>query len=494
MQGYWIRVCLPLFCVAFAVPANAVEVNLVGEAETADAFGEAMAVGDFDCDGDDDLIVGVPGEDARRGAVNVVYSGSSGLGMAGNRLYKYGHFGTAVGEELFGAALVAGDFDDDGCDDVAIGAPGALIGGSVIIAYGGPGGIDPSVSEAWDQDAPGVNDVAEAPADNFGTTLSAADFDCDGFDDIAIGSPSESVGTIESAGLVNVLYGSASGITSDADQSFHLNTPSIAGTANEFENFAYSLASGDFDGDGCAELAVGTLGDAVDGEHNSGSVLILPGSIAGLSSNGDQLLTQKSLGVTDGSLFSLSLAAGDFDGNGLDDLAVGAYLGSEAGFHVLYGTAGGLSLVSLQNFTQSTPGVPGVSTDGDWFGLELVAGNFDGGPQDDLAIAAPGEVINGLSRAGTVTVLYGHPSGLATQPVLPDLIHQNMTSDAFAEATDLFGTCLASGDFNGDGFHELLVAGEHENLDGLNDAGAVHVFFGSGAGPQVNSQSQFLRQ
>ncbi|HEY3498425.1 MAG TPA: FG-GAP repeat protein, partial [Polyangiaceae bacterium] len=406
-----------------------------------------------------------------------------------------GSFGTAAGGELFGRALAAGDFDDDGCDDVAIGAPGALVGGAVIIAYGGSGGIDPSVSEAWDQDSPAVNDVAEA-ADFFGGTLTAADFDGDGYDDIAIGVPSEDVGTIESAGLVNVLYGSASGITSDADQVFHLNSTLIDGTADEFENFAYSLESGDFDGDGFAELAVGTLGDAVDGVHNSGSVLILRGSVAGLSSNGEQLLTQKALGFPVGTngLFSRSLAAGDFDGNDLDDLAIGSYLGNEGAFHVLYGTASGLSLTGAQVFTQSTPGVPGVSSSTDRFGMTLVAGNFDGGTQDDLAISATGEVINGFDRAGTVTILYGHSSGLATQPVLPDLIHQNMTSDAEAEATDLFGTNLASGDFNSDGFHELLVAGQHENLDGLNDAGAVHVFFGSGAGPQVNSQSQFLRQ
>ncbi|HEY3494382.1 MAG TPA: hypothetical protein VGK73_06840, partial [Polyangiaceae bacterium] len=136
MRRYWIQVCLPLFCATFAERANAVEVNLVGEAETSDRFGSAMAVGDFDCDGDDDLIVGVSGEDSQRGAINVLYSGSSGLGTSGNRLFKYGSFGTAAGGELFGRALAAGDFDDDGCDDVAIGAPGALVGGAVIIAYG----------------------------------------------------------------------------------------------------------------------------------------------------------------------------------------------------------------------------------------------------------------------------------------------------------------------------------------------------------------------
>jgi hypothetical protein len=499
MTLQWVKLCLVLACVAFAGRAKAAHVDLAGTSEANDKFGDEMAVGDFDCDGDDDLILSVRGEDSDRGAINVVYAGPAGLGTPGNKQLNALAFLYANGNEYFGSGLAAGDFDADGCDDIAIGTSGTDLGtavgaGAVIVAYGDPEGIDPVNSELWHQDSGGVGDVAES-GDGFGSTLAAADFDGDGFDDLVVGVPFEDVGGITSAGAVNVLYGSASGVTAAGDQFIHLNTTGVKGTADEYENFGWVFATGDFNGDEHADLAVGVFADGVDGIHNAGSVLVLPGSATGLNVDDDDLFTRESLGfVADFALFGYDVAAGDFDGDGKDDLAIGCPADDAGGAaHVLRGTTSGLSASGAQYWTQLTQGIPSDIADLENFGAKLAAGNFSGGPQDDLAIANYEETVSGFERAGAVTVLFGSSSGLSTQTA-PAFIHQDQTSDEEVEEFDKYGLELESGDFDGNGFDELLVAVPLESLSGFSFVGAVHVYYGSTGSIRVDRTSQFLRQ
>src|SRR6185369_11647957 len=116
----------------------------------------------------------------------------------------------------FGSALAAGDFDFDGFCDLAIGIPGKDVGteaeaGAVRIMYGGAAGLGATGAQLFDQNAPLIDDVAEA-GDHFGSALAARDFDGDGFADLAIGVPGEDVGAAVDAGAVNVLYGRAQGL------------------------------------------------------------------------------------------------------------------------------------------------------------------------------------------------------------------------------------------------------------------------------------------
>ncbi len=139
--------------------------------------------------------------------------------MVANQIWHQDIDGVEGGSEAldnFGASLAVGDFDGDGKDDLAIGVPGEDIGniasaGAVNILYGTNNGLTVTGDQIWHQDIDGVEGGSEA-FDNFGASLAVGDFDGDGKDDLAIGVPGEDIGNIVSAGAVNIIYGSDSGL------------------------------------------------------------------------------------------------------------------------------------------------------------------------------------------------------------------------------------------------------------------------------------------
>jgi hypothetical protein len=208
----------------------------------------------------------------------------------------------------------------------------------------------------------------------------AADFDNDGFADLAVGVSAEDVGAIGDAGAVNVLYGAAGGLTGAGSQLFTQASPEVAGIAEDGDSFGYALAAGDLDGDGFVDLAIGVPGEdtAINGV---GAVNVLYGGVDGLGGAGSQLFTQASPGMVgtaeDGDQFGQALAVGDFDGDGVADLAVGVpgeglgATSSAGAVNVLYGGADGLSGAGSQLFTQDSPELPDTAEDSDQFGAAL---------------------------------------------------------------------------------------------------------------------------
>jgi hypothetical protein len=168
-----------------------------------EGFGSAVAVGDFDGDGEHDLAAGSPdrsGGDVEPGVGAVsVFRGQPG-GPSGDARWVFE--GTETSASL-GAALAAGDFDGDGFDDLAAGAPGASVGGGrVSLFLGGPSGL------------PHAPDLVEegVPFASLGGSLAGADFDGDGLADLAVGAPLEGGCPTEygCAGAVHVWHGSVS--------------------------------------------------------------------------------------------------------------------------------------------------------------------------------------------------------------------------------------------------------------------------------------------
>lgn len=451
-------------------------------------------IGDFNGDTFADLAIGAPFEDtsgrADGGGVNVIYGSGSGLAAAGNQYWDQNSqgIGDAVeASDQFGFAAVAGDFNQDGFGDLAVGVPledAPLDSGAVNVLYGSPSGLTASGNQVWSQNSQGIGDSRE-PEDHFGRALAAGDFNGDGAFDLAIGVPFEDVSGRRDPGGVNVIYGSPSGLTANGNQFWHQGSPGIAGTPAGGDNFGFATTAADFNGDSFDDLAVGVPNDD---PARAGAVNVIFGSASGLRSAGNQLWHQNSPGIRGVSeatdLFGYCLAGGDFDGDGFDDLAMGvpfedvATKANGGAVSVIYGSAGGLGPSGNQQWSQDSPGIRGASEARDQFGFALAVEDFNGDNADDLPIGIPGE--DPRTNAGAIAVIFGGPPGLS--PAGNEVWSQTQLPGSPAEAWDGLGFSLAAGRFDEDMAADLAIGVPFEDVATKKDAGAVNVVYGSPGG------------
>ena len=335
------------------------------------------------------------------------------------------------------------------------------------------------------------------------SAMAKSDFNGDGFSDLAIGSSTEAVAGVSSAGAVNVVYGSLAGLTSVGNRLLVQSTCSF-GTPGYKDFFGQALATGNFNGDNFDDLAVGVPGEPVGAAPQAGEVDVMYGSAAGLTCEHSQSWNQNSPGIhgvpEQRDEFGLAVAAGDFNGDGYDELAVGVPLETfgdrnRAGVvHVLRGSPSGLT-GSSQLWHQDVEGVPGAVEATDLFGRALAAGDFGRGPaaHEDLAIGAPGEDIGDIEAAGAVEVIYGSVTGL-TASGSAVLSQASKSVHDTPEAGDRFGLALAAADMGVDDRADLAIGVPGESIGDHDNAGAVAVLYGLNVSGLTGTGDQLLYQ
>lgn len=347
--------------------------------------------------------------------------------------------------DAFGSVVATGDFDNDGYDDLVVASPNedwdGKVNAGIITVHYGPLSSSPGYSR-WSQNS--IDGAANESGDKFGSTLAVGDFNGDGVDDLAIGTPQEDHAGYEATGRVSVKYGiDGVGLTSGAP-SASFGQDDVPGVGEEDNGyFGGALAVGDFNADGIDDLAASSSGSTIDGEGYAGRVVIFYG-------------TEEIPGHPD--------PATELGGLGFANAMEGFNIG---------------------NF--------GLTPEyGDSFGVALAAGNFDNYAGDDLAIGVPNRDHSGATDPGMVLVKFSNPF------VTLKNSYKQMTIDAddinaVARDGDRMGQHLTAGALNTDLYQDLVIGIPEKEVNGVDDAGLVGVVWGAGGTSNMLSGAQHLR-
>ncbi|MFJ9176761.1 FG-GAP-like repeat-containing protein [Streptomyces sp. NPDC102360] len=357
-------------------------------------------------------------------------------------------------------AKYADDFNGDGYRDYAYGSYSSHGGGSVAVVLGtasGPGTTTKRISQA----STGVPGADEAD-DMFGEVRAAADFDGDGYGDLAVAATGENGSAGTGQGAVTILWGSPTGLST--------GTTLPNKNADSYNAMGKDLATGDFNGDGKQDLAL----------VNGAVTYVYRGPLTRSGGTGAVTKLDKT-----SSFYSTALIAGKVDGDSKTDLAIigdvvtSSYVASDAWFI----KGGSSSLTSGKTLRLESQTGDGGSTER---GGDGVIADFDKDGYGDIAI---GTSLYSKHK-GRLTVW----SGSSTGPADSTRITQSSTGMAGTpENYDEFASSISAGDVNGDGYKDLAVGVPNEAIDGKEYAGGVHVLKGRASGLSGTGSQWFAR-
>jgi hypothetical protein len=464
---------------------DVVVTNPIGEGRLTNGFryfSAAPNTSDLNHDGIADLVSGAPLDStagAEAGAV-FVFFGSSDPAHLGDHDTAHADV-KIVGEnpgDNFGSSVCTGDVNGDHIDDLIVGAdladqPNAIAAGVVYVFYGPfTGGTTLSAATA-DVKLTGETTV---PGDRFGSAVDMGDIDGDGKAEIMVSAPRHdtSAGTpnaVLDTGCVYVFHGGAS-LESQAAAQAQMKF----GGAAANDQLGASVGCVDLNHDGIEDLVLGCpLADPMGLTlmPNAGVVYVMWGgaSLSGAPMTAADLVFT---GEAQGDEFGTSLAAGDVNGDGIDDLIVGAPLNSfvdaNAGRVYVFFGAASIASKSAQLADVKLSGLPTH----DSFGTSVIAGDVDGDGVADILIGAPhADYLN--DGNGRAYLFRGGPSlanGFATDAYLM-FDGENVQDDGL-------GSALSLADMNGDGRADMVCAAARNS----GGAGRVYMFLATDAAGQ----------
>ena len=412
----------------------------------------------------------------------------------------------------------AGDVNGDGVDDILIGAPYADPNGSssgeTYVVFGRTTGFAASFelsSLATGDGSTGFVINGIDGSDRSGRSVSSAgDVNGDGVDDLLIGAASADPNGNSQAGESYVVFGRTTGFAASLDlSSLATGDGSTGFVINGIDVFDFSgrsvSSAGDVNGDGVDDLLIGASSADPNGNGAAGESYVVFGRTTGFAASFDL----SSLATGDGSTgfvingidaydfsgTSVS-SAGDVNGDGVDDLLIGANRAdpngnSDAGeSYVVFGRTTGLAasldLSSLATGDGSTGFViNGIDADDRSGSSVSSAGDVNGDGVDDLLIGAPSADPNG-SSSGETYVVFGRTTGFAAWLDLSSLATGDGSTGFVINGIDMFdrsGSSVSSaGDVNGDGVDDLLIAADFADPNGNEFAGESYVVFGRTTG------------
>jgi Ca2+-binding RTX toxin-like protein len=470
-----------------------------GDAAGDYAGSSVASAGDVNGDGFDDIIVGAPFSDdggAYAGKAYVIFGKAGGFGTIdltglapADGFVIQGGFGDTVGRSV----ASAGDVNGDGFDDIIVGARrgggggGEDLGpGEAYVIFGKAGGFGPIDLAALAPDA-GFVIRGDAAADYAGSSVaSAGDINGDGFDDIVVGAPFGDDGG-SYAGEAYVIFGKAGGFgTIDLSSLAPADGFVIQGDAAQ-DRAGFSVASaGDVNGDGFDDIVVGAPYGG-DGGVFPGETYVIFGKAGGFGaidlSNlapADGFIIQ---GDATGDNAGRSVAcAGDVNGDGFDDLIVGARRGDDGGIYageayVIFGKASGFGTIDLTGLVPADGFIIQGDVAFDNAGISVSsAGDVNGDGFDDVLVGAFGGD-DGGTAAGEAYVIFGKAGGFGTIDLTSLAAADGFIIQGDSAGDNAGGSVASAGDINRDGFDDLIV-GASRGADGGTNAGEAYVIFG----------------
>jgi len=386
------------------------------------------------------------------------------------------------------------DFDGDGRDDLAVGVlpnwlsiPDPAIDG-VIVDYSS-GLPNQLLAPAIDGDS-GAGGMPP---------LASGDFDHDGYDDLAMARPVDTVpatggGLVDAAGSVWIFYGGPGGLDPNGTR-IHQDTPGIPGGNELSDRWGFALAAGDVNHDSRDDLAIGAPGEDIGTVDFAGTVTVLLGSPAGLAISSAKLFHQGTGAIPsepeEDDSFGFSLAIADVTGGGNGDLIIGSKENGLGGITMLRGTATGLTTAGSDLLTAQR-----LSLNSDTVSLGdlpvVVAGDTNGDGRAEVIAGFSRSTIRPSTGGGAIVSIVGRSSGLSASG--SRIIYQDTTGvPEKSEEGDLFGASLAVGDVTGNGRADVLVGIPGENKYDRINVGAFTLLKGSSVG-LTGSGSQYFDQ